>query len=295
MRTWRKLGLALPVVASMLALAELPGYAQTATGTGALGESLTISPTQGEIGSTVTFSGSGGTNPACQGEDQAEVFFLIGNFSGGNDVNPGVVVDIADDATFSGSLTVPDPQDSADPPDDGLSTGTFSVELRCIDSVDGPGGGPLDAGPEFTIVDGVASTSTSTSTSTTSSTVASTTSTTLAIIIPAPPGAGDVADLNCPDFGTQEDAQAFLDQDRSDPQGLDADGDSIACEDLPRRSSTGETDGARRGRLPATGTDLSDAAFGALLLGAGVALTRFSRARAARVATPPSGNGQRVR
>ncbi len=47
----------------------------------------------------------------------------------------------------------------------------------------------------------------------------------------APAGAQD--DLDCSDFATQEDAQAVYDRDPSDPNGLDEDGDSIACESLP--------------------------------------------------------------
>ncbi|MEU3840286.1 excalibur calcium-binding protein [Streptomyces sp. NPDC028635] len=46
-------------------------------------------------------------------------------------------------------------------------------------------------------------------------------------------------DLDCRDFRFQEDAQAVLDADRSDPNRLDEDqgpDDGIACEALPRRS-----------------------------------------------------------
>lgn len=39
-------------------------------------------------------------------------------------------------------------------------------------------------------------------------------------------------DLDCADFGTQEEAQATFDQDTSDPHRLDADDDGIACETL---------------------------------------------------------------
>ena len=46
---------------------------------------------------------------------------------------------------------------------------------------------------------------------------------------PAPGG----ADLDCADFATQEEAQAELDADPSDPNGLDADGNAVACESLP--------------------------------------------------------------
>ena len=38
---------------------------------------------------------------------------------------------------------------------------------------------------------------------------------------------------NCSDFQTQEEAQAVLDQDPSDPNRLDEDDDGIACESLP--------------------------------------------------------------
>jgi hypothetical protein len=38
------------------------------------------------------------------------------------------------------------------------------------------------------------------------------------------------ADLDCADFATQQEAQAELERDPSDPHGLDADGDGVACE-----------------------------------------------------------------
>jgi hypothetical protein len=41
------------------------------------------------------------------------------------------------------------------------------------------------------------------------------------------------ADLDCADFATQPQAQAEFDRDPSDPNGLDADNDGIACETLP--------------------------------------------------------------
>lgn len=41
-------------------------------------------------------------------------------------------------------------------------------------------------------------------------------------------------DLDCKDFATQEEAQAELEKDRSDPHGLDGnDNDGMACESLP--------------------------------------------------------------
>lgn len=42
---------------------------------------------------------------------------------------------------------------------------------------------------------------------------------------------------NCRDFKYQEDAQAVLDEDLSDPHRLDGDNDDIACESLPGRST----------------------------------------------------------
>lgn len=48
---------------------------------------------------------------------------------------------------------------------------------------------------------------------------------------PAPAPGG--ADLDCSDFATQEEAQAVLNADPSDPNRLDAEGDGIACETLP--------------------------------------------------------------
>ena len=65
---------------------------------------------------------------------------------------------------------------------------------------------------------------TTTTTSTTTTTTEPPTTTTVAS-----------ADLDCADFAFQEDAQAVLDADPSDPNGLDGDNDGIACEDLPHR------------------------------------------------------------
>jgi hypothetical protein len=48
-------------------------------------------------------------------------------------------------------------------------------------------------------------------------------------------------DLDCADFATQAEAQAEYDADPSDPNGLDADDDGIACEEL---SGASETDDA---------------------------------------------------
>ena len=52
------------------------------------------------------------------------------------------------------------------------------------------------------------------------------------------PSAFAQEDLDCADFATQEEAQAVLDVDPSDPNGLDADSDGIACEELPGGGGT---------------------------------------------------------
>ncbi|MFJ7210921.1 calcium-binding protein [Amycolatopsis sp. NPDC098790] len=49
------------------------------------------------------------------------------------------------------------------------------------------------------------------------------------------------ADLDCGDFQYQEDAQAVLDQDKSDPNHLDDDKDGIACESRPHRPQQNTT------------------------------------------------------
>jgi hypothetical protein len=61
------------------------------------------------------------------------------------------------------------------------------------------------------------------------------------------PVTGSGVDLDCKDFSTQEEAQAVLDADSSDPNGLDADNDGVACEALPSgsgSSSSGSSTGS---------------------------------------------------
>ena len=112
------------------------------------------------------------------------------------------------------------------------------------------------------------------------------------------------ASHNCGDYDYQEDAQDALDADPSDPDGLDGDGNGIACEDLPSRPDTGDDgdmdddgdmvdDGdldddaeADDAALPATGQGPSSAtgtrptwvfglaALGAVLLASALALRR---------------------
>ena len=72
-------------------------------------------------------------------------------------------------------------------------------------------------------------------------------------------------DLNCTDFVTQVDAQNTYNADVSDPYGLDADGDGIACENLL-------PGGAEGTGLPDTGGPGGLPLIGALLVAAGAAL-----------------------
>ena len=58
-------------------------------------------------------------------------------------------------------------------------------------------------------------------------------------LAPEPPSleSAPTGDLDCADFATQEEAQAMLDADPSDPHGLDGEGDGVPCESLPSGSS----------------------------------------------------------
>jgi len=76
------------------------------------------------------------------------------------------------------------------------------------------------------------------------------------ILSPAAP-AQEGGDLDCADFEFQEDAQAVLDQDPSDPNGLDGDGDGVACEELPSRGTSAEpapTEGEQSAATPVQAT-----------------------------------------
>jgi hypothetical protein len=55
----------------------------------------------------------------------------------------------------------------------------------------------------------------------------------------ATPSQAQNGDLDCADFATQEEAQAELERDPSDPHGLDADSDGIPCEHLPSAGDGG--------------------------------------------------------
>ena len=55
-------------------------------------------------------------------------------------------------------------------------------------------------------------------------------------------GSGSGGDLDCADFATQQEAQAELESEPGDPNGLDADNDGLACEDLAGGGGGGDLD-----------------------------------------------------
>jgi hypothetical protein len=75
------------------------------------------------------------------------------------------------------------------------------------------------------------------------------------------PGTAFAQDKDCRDFQFQEDAQAVLDQDRSDPHRLDGlsvdESDGIACESLPWRESASDDDESDIEARPVSDTEQS--------------------------------------
>lgn len=78
--------------------------------------------------------------------------------------------------------------------------------------------------------------------------------TALLLVVWAPRAAAQNT-LNCDDFEFQEDAQAVLDRDPSDPHNLDSDDDGIACESLPSRGDGGGGGDDDSGGAPSGGVD----------------------------------------
>jgi hypothetical protein len=52
------------------------------------------------------------------------------------------------------------------------------------------------------------------------------------VLVAIAPAAMAQTDLDCADFSSQQEAQEELESDSSDPHGLDADNDGVACESL---------------------------------------------------------------
>jgi micrococcal nuclease len=103
--------------------------------------------------------------------------------------------------------------------------------------------------------------------------------------------AGSAGDLNCSDFATQPDAQAVLNSDPSDPNGLDADGDGIACESLPGGSSGSSTASSGSGKAASAGASQSSSSSASgssgasgSTAGSSVSYANCAAARAAGVA-----------
>ena len=110
-----------------------------------------------------------------------------------------------------------------------------------------------------------------------------------ALILAAPAALAQAGDQDCADFDSQAAAQAHLRADPSDPDGLDSDGDGIACESLGGpfdrtpvgASAAGGAAGATGGTLAQTGPprSLATLSLSSLLLAGGAALTWFARYR----------------
>ncbi len=66
----------------------------------------------------------------------------------------------------------------------------------------------------------------------------------------SPPATDSFEDLDCSDFSSQAEAQATLENDPSDPHGLDADSDGIACEWNPSGTEAPPTPEPTQGQTP---------------------------------------------
>ena len=84
------------------------------------------------------------------------------------------------------------------------------------------------------------------------------------VLAEAPVGAQEDVG-NCGAYATQEEAQAVLDADPSDPEGLDPDGNGVACEGLPSAAASEVTaddaasdGGDAAGEMAGTGTSGAD-------------------------------------
>lgn len=66
----------------------------------------------------------------------------------------------------------------------------------------------------------------------------------MVVLLLAPTALAQTGDLDCADFANQEEAQAVLEADPSDPNNLDADNDGIACEGLDDGDGNGGDNGS---------------------------------------------------
>jgi hypothetical protein len=118
------------------------------------------------------------------------------------------------------------------------------------------------------------------------------------VLAAAPAAFAQANDQNCEDFPSRAEAQAHLDAEPSDPDGLDAlpgaadgnddadaggHGDGVACETFDYGASGGGADppgAGDQGSLPFTGPGDHQLPLGAALLGAGMLLVLSTRYRA---------------
>jgi LPXTG-motif cell wall-anchored protein len=99
------------------------------------------------------------------------------------------------------------------------------------------------------------------------------------LFLAAPSALAQAGDQDCADFASQAAAQAHLRADTSDPDGLDADNDGVACESYPYGTASAGG-GVAAGALPRTGTGtVPSLGIGALLLVGGGALVWVARYR----------------
>ena len=104
------------------------------------------------------------------------------------------------------------------------------------------------------------------------------------IITATPAFAASSDDYDCSDFQTQSQAQAVYDQDPSDPNGLDREGDGIACETAGGSgvSSSAPRDGVATGAGGTAGVESKDLfAYGGLALAGAGGLVLYRRRFAA--------------
>lgn len=98
-------------------------------------------------------------------------------------------------------------------------------------------------------------------------------------IMLAPAALAQAGDQDCADFSSQAAAQAHLQADPSDPDGLDADNDGVACENF-QYGSQGAPGGAGADALPRTGFGtVPSVSLGAVLVVVGGALVWMARYR----------------
>ncbi len=104
------------------------------------------------------------------------------------------------------------------------------------------------------------------------------------VIAATPAVAASSADLDCPDFTSQEQAQGVYDSNPSDPNRLDADNDGIACDAAGGSSvsSSAPQDGVETGAGGTAGLESKDLfAYGGLALAGAGGLVLYRRRLAA--------------